>query len=327
MQKRGKTRECRDQSATAALPSSPHSPADLESVAMTGLQETTNMNHDIIVWKRRWGLNVPKVQVSLSIFGCCPRCWSSSQTITPAHFVWENSGSYRSLTASPARTVHSGSFFYAVAGFGRGALSSPGRGNFNKEAWLNLELDQRRIPDQTEPPLDVSGELNEPARSPLRFSLQHLTGDSSRFYSPTLRPEVTSSCTCDCAQIGSGAHSEIFYIFNGKFAWLSRWVWFIFFKFIFVSLQGENPPCFFLIEMQSLLSLSPLHCWTKLPPQALFSDDVSVLIEYVARRQFIEIEGRHCALLNHWQVDHCVTGDNLPPKVDTNVSISVWIRC
>lgn len=46
---------------------------------MTGLEQTTNMDHDIIVWERRWGLNVPKVQVSLSPFGCCPRCWSASQ--------------------------------------------------------------------------------------------------------------------------------------------------------------------------------------------------------------------------------------------------------
>lgn len=46
---------------------------------MTGLEQTTNMNHDIIVWKRRWGLNVPKVQVRLSVFGRGPQIWSYPQ--------------------------------------------------------------------------------------------------------------------------------------------------------------------------------------------------------------------------------------------------------
>lgn len=87
---------------------------------MTGLQESTNMNHDIIVQKRRWGLNVPKVQVRLvSIFGCCPRCWSSSPTITPAHFdksggltaVWQ----HRQHAQSPPD--HFCLFFFGGGGF------------------------------------------------------------------------------------------------------------------------------------------------------------------------------------------------------------------
>lgn len=91
-----------------------------------------NMNHDIIVWKRRWGLNVPKVHLSLSIFGRCPRCWSASQDRHISSLCLGNFGvlpQFDSIarTHSPLRII-----FNAAAGFGRGALSSPGTGNWNK---------------------------------------------------------------------------------------------------------------------------------------------------------------------------------------------------
>lgn len=94
----------------------------------------------IIVFKTPLGIKCAKGGGEARLHGCCPRCWSSSPTITSAHFVWGTQPltavwQHRQHAQSPPDHFYCG--FFSVAGVRTSRVKLFRKRNFSKTAELD----------------------------------------------------------------------------------------------------------------------------------------------------------------------------------------------